>query len=95
MAVGFALTVNGDSMVDAHIADGDVVLMEPVLEPSRLKNGTVVGAMVPGSGTTLKHFYRDGSLVRLEAANPMYEPIPLEANQIHIQGKLLAVWRQV
>lgn len=91
----FALTVNGDSMVDAHIADGDVVLMEPVLEPFRLRNGTVVSAMVPGSGTTLKHFHRNGPLVRLEAANPLYEPIELEADQIQIQGKLLAVWRQI
>ena len=91
----FALTVNGDSMVDAHIADGDVVLMEPVLEPSRLRNGTVVSAMVPGSGTTLKHFHREGPIVRLEAANPNYEPIELEAEQVTVQGKLLAVWREV
>ena len=49
----FALTVNGDSMVDAHIADGDVVLMEPVLDPSRLRPGTVVSALVPGSGSSL------------------------------------------
>ena len=91
----FALTVNGDSMVDSHIADGDVVLMEPVLEPSTLKDGTVVSAMVPGSGTTLKHFHRDGSLIRLEAANTLYAPIEVEADQIQIQGKLLAVWRQV
>ena len=91
----FALTVNGDSMVDSHIADGDVVLMEPVFEPSRLKNGTVVSAMVPGSGTTLKHFHRNGPLIRLEAANPVYDPIELDADQVHIQGKLLAVWRQV
>mgnify|MGYP001373578134 CR=1 FL=1 len=91
----FALTVNGDSMVDAFIADGDVVLMEPVLEPSRIRNGTVVSAMVPGSGTTLKHFHRDGNFIRLEAANPSYEPILLDFDQVEIQGKLLAVWRQV
>ena len=60
----FALTVNGDSMVDAHIADGDVVLMEPVLEPRRLRQGTIVSALVAGSGTTLKHFHLDGSVVR-------------------------------
>ncbi len=91
----FALTVNGDSMVDSHIADGDVVLMEPVIEVSRIRNGTVVSALVPGSGTTLKHFHRNGSFVRLEAANPAYEPIELEADQVQIQGKLLAVWRQI
>ncbi len=91
----FALTVNGDSMVDAYIADGDVVLMEPVMEPSQLRNGTVVSAMVPGSGTTLKHFHRKGSIIRLEAANPSYEPIELSADQVQVQGKLLAVWRQI
>jgi repressor LexA len=91
----FALTVNGDSMVDAYIADGDVVLMEPVLEPSRLRDGTVVSALVPGSGTTLKHFHRKGATVRLEAANTAYEPIELPADQVQVQGKLVAVWRQV
>ena len=91
----FALTVNGDSMVDAHIADGDVVLMEPVKEPSRLREGTIVSALVPGSGTTLKHFHRDGRQVRLEAANPAYEPILVDADQVAIQGKLVAVWRRV
>ena len=91
----FALTVNGDSMVDAHIADGDVVLMEPVSEPSRLREGTIVSALVPGRGTTLKHFHRDGRQVRLEAANPAYEPILIDVDQVAIQGKLVAVWRQV
>lgn len=91
----FALTVNGDSMVDAHIADGDVVLMEPVPDPSRLREGTIVSALVPGSGTTLKHFHRQGSQVRLEAANPAYTPITLPADQVSVQGRLVAVWRQV
>ena len=91
----FALTVNGDSMVDAHIADGDVVLLEPVSDPSRLKAGTIVSALVPGSGTTLKHFHRSGATVTLEAANPAYAPIVLPADQVTVQGKLVAVWRQV
>ena len=91
----FALTVNGDSMVDAHIADGDVVLMEPVSDPSRLRQGVIVSALVPGSGTTLKHFHREGGIVRLEAANPAYAPIELPADQVQVQGKLMAVWRQV
>ena len=79
----FALTVNGD-----------MVLMEPVYDFSRLRNGTIVSAMVPGLGTTLKHFFRDGSLVRLEAANTSYDPIEIDAEQVHIQGKLAAVWRK-
>ena len=90
----FALTVNGDSMIDSFIADGDMVLMEPVNDPSILRNGTIVSAMVPGLGTTLKHFFRDGRLVRLEAANTAYEPIEIDAEQIHVQGKLAAVWRK-
>ncbi|HYP03390.1 MAG TPA: transcriptional repressor LexA [Cyanobium sp.] len=91
----FALTVNGDSMVDAHIADGDIVLLEPVSDPARLKDGAIVSALVPGSGTTLKHFHRQGSQVRLEAANPAYTPIVLPADQVSVQGRLVAVWRQV
>ncbi len=90
----FALTVNGDSMIDSCIADGDQVLMEKVHDPSSLKNGTVVSAMVPGAGTTLKHLYREGSLVRLEAANAAYDPIELNAEEVQIQGKLVAVWRK-
>ena len=90
----FALTVNGDSMIDSFIADGDMVLMEPVNDPARLRNGTIVSAMVPGLGTTLKHFFRDGSLVRLEAANTSYEPIEIDAEQVVVQGKLRAVWRK-
>jgi repressor LexA len=91
----FALTVNGDSMVGAHIADGDVVLLEPISDASRLKEGTIVSALVPGSGTTLKHFHRQGSQVRLEAANAAYAPILVSAEEVTLQGRLVAVWRQV
>ncbi len=90
----FALSVNGDSMIDAYIAHGDLVLMEPIKEPSSLRNGTIVSAMVPGSGTTLKYFNRKGNEIILEAANSSYEPIVLDINQVSIQGKLLAVWRK-
>ena len=90
----FALTVNGDSMVDAYIADGDMVLMEPVKELNYLKNGTIVSAMVPGSGTTLKYFFKKNNQIILEAANPNYEPIILNLDEVVIQGKLLAVWRK-
>jgi len=90
----FALTVNGDSMIDAFIAHGDMVLMEPVNDQSYLRNGTIVSAMVPGSGTTLKYFYKKNNQIILEAANPNYEPIILDKNEVAIQGKLLAVWRK-
>ena len=91
----FALTVNGDSMKDAFIADGDMVLMEPVVEKNSLRNGMIVSALVPGLGTTLKYFFRKNNQIILEAANPDYEPIKIDQNLVTIQGKLLAVWRKV
>ena len=91
----FALTVNGDSMIDAFIADGDMVLMEPIKDSNSLRNGMIVSAMVSGSGTTLKYFFRNGNQIRLEAANQNYEPIILNAEEVTIQGKLLAVWRKM
>ena len=91
----FALTVNGDSMIDACIADGDMVLMEPIKDSYSLRNGTIVSAMVPGLGTTLKYFFKRGAKIFLEAANSAYEPIELDIDQVIFQGKLLAVWRKV
>ncbi len=90
----FALIVNGDSMIDAFIADGDMVLMEPVKDFLNLKDGTIVSAMVPGSGTTLKYFFKKGREIILEAANRNYEKLVFNANEVTIQGKLLAVWRK-
>ena len=91
----FALTVNGDSMIDACIADGDMVLMEKITDSYSLRNGTIVSAMVPGLGTTLKYFFKRNGKIFLEAANPSYEPIELDFNSVVVQGKLLAVWRKV
>ena len=91
----FALTVNGDSMIDACIANGDMVLMEPINDVYALRNGTIVSAMVPGLGTTLKYFIKKGNKIFLEAANPAYDPIELNLNDVVFQGKLLAVWRKI
>ncbi len=91
----FALTVNGDSMIDACIADGDMVLMEPVKDSFSLRNGMIVSALVPGVGTTLKYFFKRGDKIFLEAANKNYEPIQLNLDQVIFQGKLLAVWRKI
>ena len=91
----FALTVNGDSMIDACIADGDMVLMEPIKDSYSLRNGTIVSAMVPGVGTTLKYFVKRDNKIFLEAANPAYEPIELTLEEVVFQGKLLAVWRKI
>ena len=91
----FALTVNGDSMIDACIADGDMVLMEPIKDFFSIRNGTIVSALVPGLGTTLKYFFKRGQKIFLEAANTAYEPIELNPEEVILQGKLLAVWRKV
>lgn len=91
----FALTVNGDSMKDAYIAHGDMVLMEPISDHYSLRNGTIVSAMVPGLGTTLKYFFKKQGKIFLEAANDNYEPIVLDYDQVSIQGKLLGVWRKI
>ena len=91
----FALTVNGDSMIDACIAHGDMVLMEPINDAYSLRNGTIVSAMVPGLGTTLKYFSKRNGKIYLEAANSAYEPIELNLDEVIFQGKLLAVWRKI
>ena len=91
----FALTVNGDSMIDACIADGDMVLMEPINDSFSLRNGDIVSALVPGMGTTLKYFFKRGGKIFLEAANSNYDPIECNLNEVVFQGKLLAVWRKV
>ena len=51
--------------------------------------------MVPGLGTTLKYFIKKNGKIFLEAANPAYEPIELNFDEVVFQGKLLAVWRKV
>ena len=91
----FALTVNGDSMIEACIADGDMVLMEPIKDSYSLKNGMIVSALVPGLGTTLKYFFKKGNKIFLEAANSLYDPIELNLEEVVFQGKLLAVWRKI
>ena len=69
--------------------------MEPITDCYSLKNGTIVSALVPGLGTTLKYFVKRGNKIFLEAANPNYEPIELNKEDVIFQGKLLAVWRKV
>ncbi len=90
------MTVNGDSMIDACIADGDMVLMQPITDSYSLRNGTIVSALVPGLGSTLKYFIKRKDNIVLEAANPNYEPIIINnPENLVIQGKLLAVWRSI
>lgn len=88
----FALQVRGDSMIDALIDDGDIVIMREVQEPSRVRNGTIVAARVE-STTTLKYYHREKDQIILKPANMRYEPMQYPANEVDIQGRLVAVWR--
>jgi repressor LexA len=88
----FALQVRGDSMIDDHICDGDVILLERVAEAH---DGEIVVALVGGSDTTLKRFYRESAeTVRLQPANAALKPILAPAQDVAIQGRLLAVLRK-
>ncbi|WAL58122.1 transcriptional repressor LexA [Thermocoleostomius sinensis] len=89
----YALRVRGDSMIDALIDDGDVVIMRPVPDPKALKNGTIVAARVNGDGTTLKYYHRKGNQVTLKPANRNYTPIEALATNVEVQGVLVGVWR--
>ncbi len=89
----YALRVEGDSMIDDLIAEGDVVILRPAMEPGKLRNGTLVAAFVEGHGTTLKRFRRRGPEVVLEPANPKYQPIVVPAEQVQVQGVVVGVWR--
>ncbi len=90
----YALRVTGDSMIDAMILEGDIVIMRPVKDPQSVREGTIVAARVE-TGTTLKSFYRDGDQVQLKPANPAYPVMEFPADMVDIQGRLVAVWRGV
>ena len=90
----YALEVKGDSMVDAMINDGDIVVMKSVPEWT---NGDMVAVWLKDKEeTTLKHIYRDGGRVRLQPANPTMEPIFVEnPEHLEVQGKVMMVLRQM
>ncbi|MFA5582223.1 MAG: transcriptional repressor LexA [Paracoccaceae bacterium] len=86
----YALEVRGDSMIEAGINDGDVVVIR---ETSAAQNGDIVVAMVEGYETTLKRFRRNGNTIALEAANPAYETRVLRDDQVRVQGRLVGLIR--
>jgi repressor LexA len=89
----FALRVTGDSMIEDMIAEGDMVIMQPVANAKQVKNGTIVAARVDGQGTTLKHYHINGDKVTLKPANSRYKPIQAQADQVELQGTLVGIWR--
>ncbi|MEH6833776.1 MULTISPECIES: transcriptional repressor LexA [Falsihalocynthiibacter] len=86
----YALEVKGDSMIDAGINNGDVVVIR---ETSDAENGDIVVAHVEGYEATLKRFRRKGDMIALEAANPAYETRVLPAGHVKVQGKLVGLIR--
>lgn len=89
----FALRVRGNSMIDAMVSDGDIVVMRPIHE---VKNGDMVAVRLRREQeTTLKYFHREGERVRLQPANPTMDPIYTAAANVQLQGKVVMVLRQL
>ena len=87
----FVLEVRGDSMQGEHIVDGDYVLVEKV---KTAHDGDIVVALVEGSETTLKRFYREGDQIRLQPSNAAMAPILVPAASVQIQGRVIGVLRK-
>jgi repressor LexA len=77
-------------MIEAHIADGDYVLIRP---QNTARNGDIVVAQVEDNGVTLKTFYKEQGRIRLQPANPNYPPQFYD--DVRIQGKLIGVIRRL
>jgi repressor LexA len=89
----FALRVKGESMIDALIGDGDLVLMEPVTEPNQ---GDMVAAWLSDSEeVTLKHFHMENGMVRLQPANKTMDPIMVPADKVSVRGRVVGVVRSL
>lgn len=90
----FALQVKGDSMIDAMVSDGDIVVMT---RADDWRNGDMVAVWLRDrEETTLKHIYREGSRVRLQPANPTMQPIYIDnPESLEVQGKVMLVVRQL
>ncbi|MEM8629780.1 MAG: transcriptional repressor LexA [Pseudomonadota bacterium] len=86
----YALEVKGDSMIEAGINDGDVVVIR---EGRTAENGDIVVALVEGQEATLKRFRRRGNAIALEAANPAYETRVLPDDKVKVQGRLVGLIR--
>jgi repressor LexA len=91
----FALEVSGDSMIDAMVNEGDIVIMQPPQEI--VKDGDMVAVWLNDRDeTTLKYFFHDNGGVRLQPANPTMKPIYIEdPTTVEVQGKVVMVVRKV
>ncbi|HEY4722235.1 MAG TPA: transcriptional repressor LexA [Anaerolineae bacterium] len=88
----YALQVRGDSMVDAMIGDGDIVVMQ---HQQQANNGDLVAVWLKDKeATTLKRFYLEKGRVRLQPANPTMDPIYVDAKNVEVQGKVVLIIRR-
>ena len=87
----FALRVAGDSMIDDHIVDGDVVVLESRKQP---RAGETVVALIRGEECTLKRFYQDGGKIRLVPANERLAPMEFPAEDVEVQGVVVGLMRR-
>jgi repressor LexA len=87
----YALEVKGDSMINAGILDGDTVIIE---KSQTADNGEIVVALIEGEEATLKRLRRKGDRIALEAANPRFETRIYRPDQVHVQGRLIGLWRR-
>jgi repressor LexA len=87
----FALGVRGDSMIDAHILDGDTVL---VREQATARNGDVVVALVAGEAT-VKRFFLENDRVRLQPENRSMEPLYFDSGELRVIGKVVGIMRKL
>ncbi len=87
----YVLRVQGDSMINEQIRDGDFVVVE---RRDEARDGETVVALVDRSEATLKRFFRDGRRVRLQPANPLIDPIVVEAERVQVQGVVVGVLRR-
>ena len=86
----YALEVRGDSMIEAGINDGDIII---VRETPAADNGDIVVALVEEQEATLKYFRRQKGMIALEAANPAYETRIYRDDQVRVQGRLVGLIR--
>jgi repressor LexA len=86
----YALEVKGDSMIEAGINDGDIVIIQ---EQQDAENGDIVVALVEDAEATLKRFRRKGTMIALEAANPIFETRVFPSHMVKVQGKLVGLIR--
>lgn len=93
----FALEVQGDSMIDAMVNDGDIVIMRKIENNSEARNGDMVAVWIADNDeTTLKYFYKERDGYRLQPANPTMQPIMLKSTaRLEIKGKVVMVIRKV